>query len=520
MSPTGLCAAGHAETAEAACAILRAGGNAFDAVVAANLAAAVAEPVLCSLGGGGFMLARVARDGSNRCYDFFTQTPRRPPPPDAVDFHPVTVDFGTTTQDFHIGLGAVATPGMVRGLFHIHRELGRLPMAEVVAPAVALARDGVRINALQAYIHQVVSPIYLASAETARLFASPGQPGRAVREGEVVRFPELADTLETLAIEKEDLFYRGEIAEAIAAACADGGGSLTMDDLGAYRVEERRPLSFQLNGARVFINPPPSCGGMLIAFATDLLARLPSADRGPDDGAELINLATAMALTNKARMDALAAGRGGHDARDYLFDARRLARYGAEILGRAHAPRGTTHISVADAAGNIASMTVSNGEGCGYVVPGTGIMLNNMLGEEDLNPGGFHRWQPDQRLSSMMAPALVYETGGPIHALGSGGSNRIRSAMLQVMRNMVRHRLHLAPAIERPRIHFENGILNVEDGFPEAAIAALGETFDDVRVWPDRNLFFGGAHGVSFHQADGRMSGAGDPRRGGVCLKA
>ncbi|MDZ7752739.1 MAG: gamma-glutamyltransferase [Gammaproteobacteria bacterium] len=518
MSANGLCAAGHPETAEAACAILRAGGNAFDAVVAANLAATVAEPVLCSLGGGGFMVARVARDGSNRCYDFFTQTPRRAPS-DAIDFHPVTVDFGSTTQDFHIGLGAAATPGMVKGLFHIHRELGRLPMGEVVAPAVALARDGVRMNALQAYIHQVVSPIYLASPEAARLFASPGQPGRLAVEGEVLRFPELADTLETLAIEQEDLFYRGEIGQAIAAACATGGGCLTLEDLAAYRVAERRPLFFRLDGARVFINPPPSCGGMLIAFAADLLAQIPSAG-GPDDGTELTALATAMALTNKARMDALAAGRSGPDARDYLFDSRRLARYRAEILGRGHAPRGTTHISVADAAGNIASMTVSNGEGCGYVVPGTGIMLNNMLGEEDLNPRGFHRWQPDERLSSMMAPALVYERDGSIHALGSGGSNRIRSAMLQVMLNIVRHRLPLAPAIERPRIHYENGVLNVEDGFPEAAIAALGEAFDDVRVWPTRNLYFGGAHGVSFHGADGRMSGAGDPRRGGVCLPA
>lgn len=520
MTRYGIVAAGHGETAEAACAVLRAGGNAFDAVVAANLAAGVVEPVLSSLGGGGFMVARVARDNSNRAYDFFTQTPRSRPDREDIELYPVTVDFGTTTQDFHIGMGAVATPGMVRGMFHIQRELGRLPMTEVAAPAVRLARDGVAINPLQAYILEVVAPIYRAHPECARLYASPADAGRMIAEGELLRFPELADTLETLAIEGPELFYRGEIGQAIVEACRSRGGCLETDDLARYRVEERRPLGFDLDGARVYINPPPSCGGILVAFAADLLARVATGAEGADAAANLIALAHAMALTHKARMDALASGAGGHGAGRHLFDAARLARYRAEIVKRAHSARGTTHISVADVEGNVASMTVSNGEGCGYVVPGTGIMLNNMLGEQDLNPLGLHRWQPDQRLSSMMAPALVYAGDGRLHALGSGGSNRIRSAVLQVILNLVRHDMGIAAAIEQPRLHFEDGVLNVEGGLPEAAVARLQETFDEVRVWPDRSLFFGGAHGVSHDAGRGPVEGAGDPRRGGVCIAA
>jgi len=170
----GVIAAGHPQTAAAAAEILQAGGNAFDAVVAAHLAACVAEPVLASLGGGGYLLA--ATDRQTWIYDFFVQTPKRRRPPESLDFYPIRADFGTASQEFHIGLGAVATPGVVRGLWRIQKQLGRLPMTEVAQPAIRLARDGVIVNAFQAYIFDIVAPIYRSHPETFATYRSPTRP--------------------------------------------------------------------------------------------------------------------------------------------------------------------------------------------------------------------------------------------------------------------------------------------------------------------------------------------------------
>jgi gamma-glutamyltranspeptidase/glutathione hydrolase len=177
--------------------------------------------------------------------------------------------------------------------------------------------------------------------------------------------------------------------------------------------------------------------------------------------------------------------------------------------------RGTTHISVADAEGNIASMTASNGEGCSYVMPGTGIMLNNMLGEEDLNPGGFHQWKEGSRLASMMSPAIAEMADGTRFALGSGGSNRIRSAITQVLVNLLDFGMTPDQAVSAPRIHLEGDMLSIEPGFAADAQEALEAIAPEAHVWPEQNLFFGGVHTVSVKHG-GIFDGAGDPRRGGV----
>jgi gamma-glutamyltranspeptidase/glutathione hydrolase len=170
---------------------------------------------------------------------------------------------------------------------------------------------------------------------------------------------------------------------------------------------------------------------------------------------------------------------------------------------------GTNHISVSDSEGNAASMTLSNGEGSGYIVPGTGIMLNNMLGEDDLHPEGFHASPPGERVSSMMSPSLVLRNGEPRLIVGSGGSKRIRTTLVQVISDVVDFGMSVREAVEAPRIHWDGEILQVEPGFAAAAIAAL-ERHWRVNAWSERNLYFGGAHAV-----DPRGEGAGDPRRGG-----
>ncbi|MEJ2323018.1 MAG: gamma-glutamyltransferase, partial [Gammaproteobacteria bacterium] len=253
----GAVAAGHPRTAEAARLILEAGGNAFDAALAALCAACVVEPVLTSLGGGGFLLAR--RD------------PAIKRPVHQLEFHPIIADFGTAQQEFHIGMGSIATPGTVRGLFDVHRRMGSLPMKTIMAPAIGYARDGVETNALQAYIFSIVAPIYVATEEARRIYGRGERQDRLCNEGELLRQPELADALELLAIEGERLFYEGEIARSIVEQCRLQGGHLTGGDLESYRTEIRMPLQQRYRDSRVYSNPPPSSGGMLIRFAQQLL---------------------------------------------------------------------------------------------------------------------------------------------------------------------------------------------------------------------------------------------------------
>ena len=509
--PRGVVAAGHTLTAEAAVEALRAGGNAFDAVLAALAVACVAEPVLCTPGGGGYLLAHPASQ-KPRVYDFFVQTPGKRLPDSSLDFRPILADFGSVTQEFHIGLGTVAVPGLVKGLFEIHRDLGSLPMPDILAQAVAHAKQGVVMTPFQAYVLRVVTATFTATQACRRIFASPRDGALLVGEGEVLRQPELADVLETLAIEGDALFYRGEIAAAIARDMA-AGGQISRDDLASYAVERRAPLMLDYHGARMYTNPPPSSGGLLIAFGLKLLESIDVAALGSGSCAYLETLARVIGVTAEARV--AAGGDTGLDG-DTLLDETFLARYRKEIAGRAASRRGTTHISIIDAERNLASLTVSNGEGSGYVVPGTGIVMNNMLGEEDLNPGGFQRWPEAHRMTSMMAPTLLEFADGKRVALGSGGSNRLRTAILQVLVNLVDFELPVEEAVHAPRVHYENDLLSVEGGFDMDAIGALLEAFPEHHVWEDRNMFFGGVHTAVATRKD--MQGVGDVRRGGASL--
>lgn len=489
-------ASGHPQVTEAARTILRAGGNAFDAVVAAGFASAVAEPALTSLGGGGFLLARTAW-GQAILFDFFVDTPGLGLQPHALEPHflPVTVHFPGSEQIFNIGLGSVAVPGVLRGYLHIHRRLGRLPLPEVLAPAIDLARAGVTLNAKQAYFLQLLTPIMTLTAAGRDLFMPQG---RTLVEGDLLRNPDLAAFLETLPFDGERDFYEGALAQRIAADMQEQGGMLTRADLAACRVIERAPLPVDYRGHRLLTNPPPSFGGSLIALSLRLLEAREVAALGFGSPAHLALLTAVMQEVDRRRTEG------------YLSPAD-LGQPGlAKSLELVRtASGGTTHISICDAEGNAASMTTSNGEGSGYFVPSTGVMLNNMMGEDDLHPEGFHVSPPGLRVSSMMAPSLLLAGDRLRLALGSGGSKRIRTALLQVVSHVVDLNMSPRAAVEAPRLHWDGESIQIEPGFPAATLAALATRWP-INVWSEQNVYFGGVHAV----APGG-DGAGDPRRGG-----
>ena len=514
----GIVAAGHPETAGSAVAVLREGGNAFDAALAGMCAATVVEPVLASLGGGGFLAARPSAGrlgGQSIVYDFFVQTPKRRRPRGEVDLRRVFADFGPAQQEFHIGMGAIATPGVVKGLFEAHRDLGRMPIRTIVEPAIGLARRGVPVNAVQAYALRVVRAIVEAGPATRALFASRERPGELIGEGEPLRLPDLAEALEILTIEGEDLFYRGEMGRLLTRDCAGAGGQLSAEDLRDYRVERRRPLEVQLERALVQLNPPPSMGGILVAFGLLLWRALGNLAGGFGSSDHLARLVHIIRATGSARGEIGEGVLAGDSANDKLLDPTLIAKYHNEILSAPLVARGTTQISVIDAAGGAASLSVSSGEGSGYVLPGTGIVLNNMLGEADLSPGGLHGWPTDKRMASMMTPAIVLDAAGGVTALGSGGSKRIRTAMLQALLNLLAFDMRLEEAIAAPRLHVEDEKLSLEPGFPETNVVSLARIFAGVERWPGKNMFFGGVHAVRRSGA-GTLDGAGDERRGGV----
>ena len=476
-------AAGHAATAAAAAEVLRAGGNAFDAAVAAGFASAVAEPMLTSLGGGGFLLARTAV-GREVLFDFFVDTPGQGLSDSSLEphFFPVTVHFGGSDQDFNIGLGSVAVPGNLKGYLHVHRQLGRLALTDVLAPAIRLARDGLLLTARIAYMVDILAPI-LTLTEAGRALYAPGR--RPLREGEWFFNPDLAQFLEALPDNGGESLYAGDLARRVAQDMEAGGGLVTAADLGAYQVTERAPLAVGYRGRKVLTNPPPSVGGSLIALSLALLERQDLGSVSWNSAEHLRILVTIMEEVERLRA-------GGCEAADIIAAGKDVGRSGR----RRRSTRGTTHVSVADAEGNVASMTTSNGEGSGYIVPRTGIMLNNMLGEDDLHPDGFHASPPGMRVASMMAPSLVLQDGAISLVVGSGGSKRIRTALLQVVSHVVDFGVPVGTAVETPRLHWDGEQVQVEPGFPDSAVKALRRRWP-INVWAERNMYFGGVNAVS-----------------------
>jgi len=495
VAEIGVIAAGHELSARAGADALRAGGNAVDAVIAAMLTAFCCEPLLTGLGAGGYMLV-VSGAGEPVLLDFFVEMPGRGSPPGgAAELVPVEISFGDAAQVFNIGPASVGAYGVPAGVAAASERFGRMPLGALTAPAAALARDGVPLNRPQAYVVEILADLVTSTPECAALFA-PG--GELLRAGDVLHQPQLADALELLGAHGAAPFYTGAPAAAVVDWLGPRGGLLTAEDLSAYRVIDRRPVSVEFRGREILTNPPPSAGGILIARALDLVA---AAGAGP---APLGTVIEAMRQTQAARTPEFLAGL------DEPGFGERFLRGGVPggRLG------GTTHVAAIDRDGLACSATCSNGASSGVVVPGTGIHLNNMLGEQDLNPLGFHRYPAGRRLPSMMAPTVARRAGAPELALGSAGSNRIRSAILQTILRVLDDGLHAAEAVMAPRVHVEGGVLYTEPGVSLESVDSHSLAH---AAFAGLNLFFGGVQAVQRDLA-GRFWGGGDPRRGGAAI--
>ncbi len=522
----GAIAAGSPETAAAGAELLAQGGNAVDAAVAAAFASFIAEGDISNIGGCGFALVCTPQ-GEATVYDFFANVPGLGRGKDRpLDFQAVTVDFGDATQVFHVGRASAAVPGNVAGLCTLLEEQGTMPLSQVLAPAIRLAREGFHLAPPRAFILKLLEPIFTYTPSLARRYTING---RFASEGDLIRMPRLAETLEWLAQEGPDLFYTGPIGQAIVADQEAHGGLITAADLAYYRVYRCAPIRLDYRGHTILMPPPPSTGGALIAFSLKLLESLDLSDVDHASTRHLTILAEVMRLTNQARQRWEALSRlGGTERVTAFLDDAVVASYCADLTEalarpgrgsdapRSGGPANTTHISVADRDGLIVSLTTTPGESAGFIIGETGVTLNNLMGEADLHPRGFHQDPPGIRLASMMAPTIVLEGGRPVLALGSGGSNRLRTAILQVLNNLLDFPLSLEQAVLAPRVHFEEGTLHLEGGYNPLVADELEAMGYQVNRWRQRSLYFGGVHAVS--RQNGTIKATGDPRRGGAVV--
>ena len=500
----GAIAAGHPLTAETGARVLADGGSAVDACIAAAFTSWVTESTVTGPGGGGFMLVHRARDRTSRLIDFFVTIPGLGLREAAAgEMEDVDVSYAESSQIFRIGAASCAVPGAPAGLEYVHRVYGTRPWQSLLEPAIDLARNGVELTRPQAHLHAVVDLILRHSEEGRAIF---GPEGRRLVAGEVLVQRDLAHTLELLSEHGSRAVYSGDVARAIVSHMRERGGSITLRDLEEYRVIRRRAVRAAFCGHEFESNPPPSTGGVLIGYGLRMIDRL--GPGGPPGSATAIaRLVEIMREQNRVRSARFGRDlhRGGLTRR--LYDDQQLAD-AVERVG------GTTQISVVDAEGNAASCTASTGSGSGVVVPGTGIHLNNMLGEFDLaGPAGTGR--PGTRMTSMMAPSIVLKEGDPRLVVGSAGSLRLRGAIMQIVVDVAVHDMSVGEAIDFPRVHLQDGDVHCEGGAAPAELDRLEALGYDVVRWRRRNLYFGGAAAVEIG-AGGSLAAAGDPRRGGA----
>ena len=522
----GVVAAGDPQTAAAGAHALRAGGNATDAAVAAALAAFVCEMPLASPLGGGVLVAWHPGQPPVSL-DFFTRTPGLGGGRVALpsDFDHVAVDFGATSQIFHVGRASAAVPLALPGLLEAHRRWGRLPLPEVAAPAIELGTLGYVLGEQVAYVFSLLVPIVTRSSECQALYFDGDEVARG---GARLNNPDLAQTLRDVARDPGHL--RGAYEQLAREFAPREGGLITSEDVRCLEVVEAAPVVVEHGEWQLATMPPPSSGGVLVALGLKLLEGV---------GAEAPFLSQAHLRRLMCVQDTLL------DVRDERFDLScRDAGFVCDLLSprrvselraragthAAQAPGNqlgsTTHISALDEAGSAVTLTLTNGEGCGHVLSGTGMVVNNMLGEEDIHPRGFHRDEPGTRLSTMMAPTVL-RGRDRIIALGSGGSNRLRTAILSVASHLVEHGVSPQAAVDAPRLHLEpvrsrrggdgrwvRSLAYECVGLEAPAQQELRRDYPDAPVaFAQQNMFFGGVH-VAMRE-DGVFSGAGDSRRGG-----
>lgn len=483
--------------------IADAGGNAVDVAIGAALVSITTEPAICSLGSGGF-LTIWPPDGDPVTVDGYIEMPGRGLPADRFGGgrRDVWIGYGGGV-DLTVGHGSVGTPGALAALSLASERYGRLPWGDLVEPAYQDVKNGFALSlAAYSYLETSGGPVFGWNEPSYRALHHPD--GTLRRPGETIWIEELAHTLRRIADYGADEFYVGETARRIVADIQANEGILTLEDMATYRAIVRSPLVTGVDAWRVATNPPPAIGGSTLTAMLLLMQNEPVDRWGPREVAWLARVQEGVLDYRIENLDL---------SEDVEADLRALleeARHGE--LKRWVTSPSTVHTSAVDADGLACSVTLSAGYGSGVMPPGTGVWMNNCLGEHELNRRGFHSWSPGTRLPSNMAPTVARHEDGSVIAIGSPGAARITTAILQVLVNHLHLGMSLQEAVSHPRLHVEvqgeEMRAACEPGLP------LEQVTLPVREFERLSMYFGGA-GATRRDPDGSFEVAADPRRGG-----
>ncbi len=541
----GMVVSPQADASAAGLALLEAGGNAIDAAVATAFALCVSDAHHSGIGGGGFILIRLA-DGRVVAIDARETAP-------AAARADMYLQPGVPERASQVGALAVATPGLLKGLAWALEDFGSKSLAEVLEPAIRIAEEGFAVGPRHASAANLWRKLGGAELfpETAAIQLPPG--GAPVEPGWRLVQEDLGRTLRLIAAEGPEVFYRGRLARAIADAVRDRGGILTLEDLQGYQAKRREPIRGSYKGYEILSFPPPSSGGIALVEIANILDPFDLAERGAGSSASLHVIAEAMKLAFADR----AAYLGDADfvevptaeliSKDYADRLRSRINpalwrrapwrwHKGEVAIRVEGPGepaaggGTTHLSVTDAEGNAVAITqtVNLLFGSGITVPGTGIVLNNEMDDFSIQPGrpnafglvdtrGANAIAPGKRPLSSMTPTIVVKDGKPFMVTGSPGGPRIITTTLLTILNVVDYGMDVQEAVSAPRFHHQwmPDRLLVEAAVPADVVEALRKRGHRVEV-SERN--WSSAQSIVVDPESGRHTGGSDPRSDGAAL--
>lgn len=485
------------------------GGGAVDAALAAMMVAMVTEPGLVSFGGGAFVTVG-QRGAPSVTVDGYVEMPGRGLPPEAFGrgTRDVVTEYGGYTA-MTVGHGSVATPGVLAACEEAHRRFGRVPWRLVVEPAIEVARSGFPLGAASDYyLGYMREALFAQDPEIhASLHSADGQP---LRTGDTMRIPHLADFLERVAEEGAAALHRGDVARALALDMAEHGGLVTEADLAAFTPVVRPAIGVDVADWHLAINPPPAIGGPVLAAMLQLLDGRPQGKWEDDDVEHLVAVLRAV-LAHRAQELDVSGDRA--TAGQALLDG--VLAGGQAWLGVAPS---TANVSAVDVDGGACAITSSAGYGAGITAPGTGVWLNNALGEHELNRSGLHSLAPGERLASNMAPTVGVGPGGAVLAIGSPGADRITSALTQVLASFAHGGYDLQAAIDRPRLHVSRTPEGVEalEHEEDLHLPTLPRDVDlPRRAHHAMSMYFGGV-GAALLEPSGAVAAFADPRRAGA----
>lgn len=517
---TGMVASATPLATEIGLQILEQGGNAVDAAVATAFALGVAEPNASGLGGGGFVLIRL-RSGEVAFIDYREAAPGKATP----DMY-LGPDGRVRPNATTIGHLAVAVPGTLAGLAMALQRYGTMSLRQVMAPSIALAERGYAVTkTLNGIMVDNLAKLNMFPAAAA-VYTKRGLPYDV---GDRLVLKDLAATYRLIASWGPDVFYRGEIADAIVAEMARGRGLITKEDLANYRPKLRTPVRSTYRGYEIISSPPPSSGGTHIIEALNILEGFNMTALGFQTPAALHVTAEALkrSFADRARYmadtDFVPVPIAGLTSKAYAETLRRTID--PNRASPAPSPgnpepfaksANTSHISVVDREGNMVALTqtINYFFGSGVLVPGTGIMLNNEMDDFVPTPGSANSVQAGKRPLSSMAPTIVLKDGRPFMSVGTPGATRIISALTQIIMNIVDYNLDIQTAIEAPRIHAMTRDVFLESRIPPDVREALARMGHPLQVRGEMDLYFGGAQGIVV-APNGTLFGGADPRRDG-----